>query len=255
MFFVLSKILSFLFTPLTWILTLLLLSFSIKKTGLKKRLLLISIITFLFFSNRFIAEEFMRLWEPAHVSQNELKTHYDAALVMGGGMITYDAKNQSSTFRHNTDRILQTVKLYHQGRVDKIIISGGSGNLKYRNMLEAPLLKSYFTEIGIAENDIWIDSLSDNTYQNAVNTSKILNDSLPNGSFLLVTSASHMKRTNACFLKQGIECDLYPVDFNTGTRNWHIMNLIKPDTEAFKLWEELLHEISGYLIYSISGYL
>lgn len=255
MFFILSKILSFLFSPLSWILALLLFALFKKKAKTKRKFLLAAIIVFLFFSNRFIAGEFMRIWEPAHVSVNELKDHYDAAVVMGGGMVTYDAKYDEITFRNNTDRIMQTISLYNQGKVKKILISGGSGSLHYRNMLEGPLLKTFFVENGIPENDIWVDSLSDNTHQNAVNCAKILNDSLPEGDFLLITSASHMRRTSACFRHEGIDFDQYPVDFNTGKRNWYILNLIIPDLEALKMWKELIHEVSGYIIYAITGYL
>jgi uncharacterized SAM-binding protein YcdF (DUF218 family) len=255
MFFVFSKILSFLFSPLTWVIILLFFALFNKKQGRKRKLLLWAIIIFLFFSNRFIADEFMRMWEPAHKSELELKNHYDAAIVLGGGMVTYDAKYKTTTFRNNTDRILQAVHLYHQKRVDKIIICGGSGSLKYRNMLEGPLLKNYLIEIGIPAEDIWVDSLSDNTHENAINATQIVNDSFASGDFLLISSASHMRRTIACFRHEGLEFDTYPVDFNTGSRNWYFLNLIIPDLEAIRLWEELLHEVSGYIIYAMAGYL
>lgn len=255
MFFAFSKILSFLFSPLSWILALLLFALFKKKAKIKQKFLLIAIIAFFFFSNRFIAGEFMRMWEPAHVNISDLKDHYDVAVVMGGGMVTYDVKHNEITFRNNTDRIMQTIYLYNQGKVDKILISGGSGSLNYRNMLEGPLLKSYLIKNGIPENDIWVDSISDNTHQNAVNCAKILNDSLPGGEYLLITSASHMRRTSACFKKEGIDCDTYPVDFNTGERNWFILNILIPNTDAIKMWEEFFHELSGYIIYAIAGYL
>ena len=255
MFFFFSKILSFIFSPLSWILALLLFALFKKKGSTKRKFLLAAIIVFLFFSNRFIADEFMRMWEPSHVSVEELKDHYDVAVVMGGGMVTYDAKYQNITFRNNTDRIMQAILLYNQGKVDKILISGGSGSLQYRNMREGPLLKSFFVENGIPEGDIWVDSLSDNTHENAVYCAKILNDSIPDGEFLLITSASHMRRTYACFKEEGIECDTYPVDFNTGKRNWYVLNLFIPDMEALRMWKELIHEISGYVIYAITGYL
>lgn len=255
MFFFFSKLLSFLFSPLIWVLTLLIFALFKKKTRTKRKFLVAAIIVFLFFTNRFIADEFMRMWEPAHVTSTELKEHYDVAVVLGGGMITYDAKYEEITFRQNTDRIMQTIHLYNQRKVEKILISGGSGSLQYRNMLEGPLLKSFFVENGILSNDIWVDSISDNTHQNAVNCAKILNDSFPEGDFLLVTSASHMPRTSACFKEEGINCDNYPVDFNTGKRNWYFLNFIIPDLEALRLWKELIHEVSGYIIYGIAGYL
>ncbi len=255
MFFFFSKILSFLFSPLSWILALLLFALFKKKAKTKRKFLLTAIIVFLFFSNQFIAAEFMRMWEPAHIEASALNTQYDVAIVVGGGMVTYDAMHKDITFRNNTDRIMKTIHLYNQGKVDKILISGGSGSLNYRNMLEAPLLKSYFIENGIPSQDIWVDSVSYNTHENAVQCAKILNDSLPGGDYLLITSASHMRRTSACFREEGIVCDYYPVDFNTGKRNWFIINLLIPNLEALKMWKELIHEVSGYIVYAIAGYL
>ena len=55
----------------------------------------------------------------------------------------------------------------------------------------------------IAKADILIENDSRNTYENAVNSAKMLNTSYPNGRLLLVTSAFHMRRSLACFRKTG----------------------------------------------------
>ncbi|PKP02386.1 MAG: hypothetical protein CVU11_12065 [Bacteroidetes bacterium HGW-Bacteroidetes-6] len=254
MFFVISKILSFLFSPFTWILALLALAVFLKNPKKKKRFLIAALASALFFSNTFIAKEFMRLWEPSPVPVTSLQKHYSAAIVLGGGMVTADSRYNSTSFRHNTDRIMQAIWLYNNGVVDKIVISGGSGSLQFRNMLEGSILYHYLCDIGIPADDMLIDSLSDNTHQNAVNTAILLNDSLPGENYLLITSASHMRRSLGCFHHEGIEADPFPVDFTAGERSWDVMNLIVPKAEAFVIWEELLHEIVGSVIYRIVGY-
>lgn len=255
MFFIISKVLAFLLTPLTWVLGIFLLALLTKREKRRKRLLLIGILCIWFFGNGFIADEFMRLHEPSPKLMGELKGPYDAGIVLGGGMISNDTRNGIATFRHNTDRILQAVDLYKKGIIRKIMISGGAGQLTYRNMLEAPLLRDYLITIGIPKQDILLDSLSDNTHENAVNTAKILNDSLPGGSFLLITSASHMARAAGCFRKAGLKIDTYPVDFNSGPRRWTFYHMVVPQTDAFVLWNEMIHEWTGYLIYAITGYI
>lgn len=255
MFFVISKILSFLISPLTWVIALALLSLLLRNPKTKRRLLRIAIVAALFFSNTFIAKEFMRLWEPAPVALTELKRNYDAVIVLGGGMATTDERQHTTTFRHNTDRLLQSVWLYQNGYADRIVLSGGAGTLQYRNMREASILYNYLIEIGIPAEVVLVDSLSDNTHENAVNTAKLLSDSIPGGSFLLITSASHMRRSLACFENEGVVADPYPVDFTAGSRQWNIMNMLVPQTEGFAIWEELLHEMIGFLVYRIAGYL
>lgn len=254
MFFIISKILSFLFSPFTWILALLVLGIFFKNPKRKKRFLIAALVSTLFFSNTFIAKEFMRLWEPSPVPIESLPKHYDAAIVLGGGMVTTDSRFNSTTFRHNTDRIMQAIWLYENGYADKIVISGGSGSLQYRNMLEGSILYHYLCDIGIPASDMLIDSLSDNTHQNAVNTAKLLNDSLPNGNYLLITSASHMRRSLGCFRNEEIDADPFPVDFTAGQRSWDVMNIIVPKAEAFIIWEELLHEMIGSVTYWLAGY-
>ena len=255
MFFILSKILAFLFSPITWILALTALSLFLRKPKLKKRFLIASLATGLFFTNPFIAKEFMRMWEPEPASVYSIRKKYDAVIVLGGGIVTTDAQNKTLTFRNNPDRIMQALWLYKNDKADKILISGGSGSMQYPDMLESVLLRDYLIKIGIPAEDILIDSLSNNTRENAVNSAAILNKHFPGGSFLLITSASHMRRSLGCFNKAGLMVDPFPVDLTAGDRSWYWMNLLMPQTEALEIWDELLHEIIGCLTYRIIGYI
>ncbi|MCD4679537.1 MAG: hypothetical protein K8S00_04040, partial [Bacteroidales bacterium] len=63
MFFYLSKILSFLLQPLTWIIILMLLALVNRNKKKLKRLLFIAFITLYLFSNPFIVDEVIRVWE------------------------------------------------------------------------------------------------------------------------------------------------------------------------------------------------
>jgi uncharacterized SAM-binding protein YcdF (DUF218 family) len=175
--------------------------------------------------------------------------------VLGGGMVTSDEESDRLIFQQNTDRILQAVRLYRTGHVKKILISSGSGSIVYKDMLEAALLKRYLLETGFPAADLWVDTVSRNTYENAVHSARMLNDSLPNGKFLLITSALHMHRAKACFARQGIVADEYPVSKKTGKRRWDLGYLLVPDVENFMSWEKMLHEWVGYLTYRIKGYL
>lgn len=255
MFFFLSKIFDFLFSPLTWIFAIFLWALLTKKQNLRRKLLIIGLVVFYFFSNRYISYQAMRLWEPAAGNISEIQGEYDAAIVLGGGMVTLDAQKNQLTFRHNTDRILQALRIYKSGKTRKIIISGGSGSLIYRNMKEAALLRQAVIELGFPAKDIWAEDQSDNTYQNAVYTAKLLNDSLPGGRFLLITSASHMPRSKACFEKAGVKFDTYAVEPVTGTMPVSWSFYLLPDIDALYQWNKLTHEIWGYITYRIFGYL
>jgi len=255
MFFFISKILSFLYSPAFWIFFLLVFSLIFFNNKKKLKLNIICSLVFYFiFSNSFIVDEVMRLWEMPLTT--EVQTEYDAGILLGGGMVTLDAKTQRLIFLHNTDRFLQTLKLYKEKRIKKIIIAGGAGCLLFPNIAEAPLLKKYLLDINIPEKDIYIDSLSNNTYQNALYTKEIIEKSFSKkGKYLLITSAVHMRRSLACFKKLEIDVTPYTTTKHSGERRYQIDHLLMPNHQSFGYWEEFNHEFFGYIAYGVMGYL
>lgn len=138
--------------------------------------------------------------------------------------------------------------------IKKILIAGGPGSLIYREVKEASLLKKYLVEIGFNETDIITDSLSDNTHENAVNSARIAKELHPNGNYLLITSAFHMRRAKACFKKEGLILDIYSTNPYGKPRKWDFESLFIPSFGALAIWDRLFHEIIGYFAYALSGY-
>lgn len=254
MFFSLSKILDFLLSPLIWCLVVLLAGILLRQKSYARKLIIASLIMFYFFSNSFIVDEFVRLSERPMVREDTLGT-YDAGIVLGGGMVTYDRNFERLVFQQNTDRVLQAQLLYRKGHIKKILLSSGSGSLVFRDRLEAPMLKDYLIQSGIPAQDILMDSTSDNTYQNAVNSARILNDSLPGGKYLLITSALHMSRAQACFEKCGLHPQAFPVSKLTDKRRYDIGYLLVPEPYNLQTWEKLIHEWAGIIMYKLNGFI
>ncbi len=253
-FFILSKILSFLINPLFWIGLLLIFALILKNKVKARKFLIASIICFFVFSNNFIVDIFIRAWEVEIVPNNKLKDNYDVGIVLGGGIVTYDKRFDRLIFRNNTDRLLQAINLYHKKRINKIMISGGSGTIQYRNVIESDLIKRYLIENNIPDSVILIDNKSDNTYQNAIFTKNIIREKKLN-TCLLITSSMHIRRAKGCFEKQGLLFDLYPTDKLVGKWRFDIEYLLVPNIDALKRWNILLHEVFGYFTYKIMGYL
>jgi len=255
MFFIISKILSIFLSPILWIFALVLISLFSKKRRKSRKYLLAAIILFVIFSNSFIVDEVLRVWEVPVIKTEELDDCYDVGIVLGGGMVTYDLKNDRLTYRNNIDRVLQAIELYKIGKIQKILISGGAGNIVFRNMLESVFIKRFLVNIGISENDIIIDSISDNTHENAVYSSIILDENYPEGKFLLITSAHHMRRAKACFLHEGIITTTYSTNKYAGDRRFQFEHLFIPQLINFVLWQRLTHETLGYITYAVMGYI
>ncbi len=253
MFFLISKLLAFLITPIVWIIALLLVSLFAKKTIIKKRCLIISIALLLLFSNSFILDEFMRAWEINAVQDSELTQSYDYGILLTG-MTTQDTQYKRLNFMRSSDRLLQTIRLYKQKRIKKIFISGGSGSIINKKCCESNNLKNYLIKIGIPENDIITEKKSRNTRENAEFTAKILLNKEQSINCLLITSAFHMRRSKGCFDKAGLNVDVYPVDRYAGPRKYIFDHLFVPNPVTFNSWNLLIHEVTGYIIYAIMGY-
>ncbi|MEQ8909934.1 MAG: YdcF family protein [Vicingaceae bacterium] len=252
MFFILSKILSFLISPLVWGLGLLLWSFLSKNSRRKRRLLWGAFIILYLFSNQAIFHEISNAWEAEPKKIQQLKEHYDIAVVLGG-ILSIDHQYKQIEFNKNADRILNVLPLYFDGRVDKILISGGSGRI-FKDGIEANVLQSYLLDIGVANEDIITERKSQNTFENAKYSVEIIKELGLDGSVLLSTSTTHMKRSVMCFKKQGLEVDSFPVDQVSYKRELNPYTLLVPQADVLGSWYWLIHEWVGILIYKIMGY-
>ncbi|AEA42034.1 YdcF family protein [Fluviicola taffensis] len=253
MFFILSKILLFTLSPYTWLLIAIYFALFSKKTVRAKRAKYAAIFIALFFSNTFIYKEFCRQWEIFGTPISQVK-HYDVAIVLTG-MAEYNNDLQVLSARRGIDRIWQTISLYKAGKIDRILISGDHGYLIDKGLHEATQLKEILVKWGIPEHVIITETKSKNTYENAVESQKIVNRLFPNSNaILLVTSGRHMRRARACFNKLGLKCDTYSTDLFTGpNRSFTFDELIIPDVSTMSDWHSLLKEMIGYIAYDMTG--
>lgn len=252
MFFILSKILSFIITPLIWILTLVFFSFFSKDENRRKKCLRWALGLTLFFTNGFIFDECARLWEIPSANYQTMKT-YDYGIVLGGMSVNDEDLHRVQFFR-GVDRLIQTIDLYKRGIIKKIIFTGGSGRISHPEMKEAALVKPYILKMGVPEEDLIIENESNNTRENALFTKKIIEDKKLQGDFLLITSAFHMRRSLACFKKVGISADSYSTDRYAGPRKFEFDFLIIPTISAMNDWNVLLKEFVGFITYKIMRY-
>lgn len=251
MFYVLSKILGLFVNPLFWVVGLLLAGILVTKQRLKKRLLIIAISLLIFFSNAFILNEFLLKWENVETPQHELKSNYTYGVVLSG-MTYYDTEHKRANFLRSSDRIWQAVKLYKEGTIEKILITGGAANYFYKDTVESAVLRDFLVSIGLPESDIITEEKARNTYENALFTKPLIKSG---ESVLLITSAMHMRRSYGCFTKVGVQCDKFCADFYSGTRHWNIDALIIPQANALFKWNAFIHELVGIVMYKFMGYL
>ncbi len=253
MFFILSKLLAFLITPIIWIIGLLLYSLFSKNQKRKRKTLIIAVVLLFFFSNSFLFDEVMRCWEIPATKDSDLSQTYDAGIVLGG-IIAFDQAKDRLQFNRRNDRLIQAILLYKKGIIRKIFFTGGSGSIEHPEIKEGPLVKKYLLDIGIPERDIIIESESNNTHENAVFSKPLIEKNFANGKFLLITSSFHMRRSTGCFRKSGIDVTPYSTDRYSGPRKFVFDHLFIPRSETLFNWDSLVHEMVGFLTYRMFGY-
>lgn len=255
MFFILSKVLNFLIMPFTVVCFLFLSSVLTKSQRWKKRLFWVAFGALLFFSNEFIANEIMNLWEVKTTAYKDMRPH-DLGIVLTGSTIPMLKPNDRVYFQRGADRVTHTVQLYKLGLLKRIMISGGSGRLMGEDEPEADKFKKAMVMMGIPPEDIFIENETRNTYESAERVRPML-DSLhfrPEDC-LLITSAFHMRRTLACYRKVGLNIEPFTTDFYGHPRFFYPDGLLIPKLEAMLLWHKLIKEWVGMLAYKIVGYI
>jgi len=196
----------------------------------------------------------MHPYETPAVQENELKGKYDAGIVLGG-MIAYDPTLIRPQFDRAIDRLMQAITLYKDGKIRKIFISGCSGSILEKNVLEAVLLKDYLIKLGIPDSSIIVEKYSKNTRENALFSKPILDSLNKNGRYLLITSGFHMPRAMGCFKKAGINVTAYSTDRYSGPRKFVFDDMFIPNIGTLGGWNILLHEWIGFITYKILGYI
>src|SRR4051812_36017073 len=110
MFFILSKVLGFVISPLTWVFTLLIVSLCLENPRRSRRLRIIAVVILYLCSNGFLVDECFRAWEPVTADIDTMNTGYNAAIVLGG-IGDVDLRQQKINFGPGVDRLLQPLPL------------------------------------------------------------------------------------------------------------------------------------------------
>lgn len=244
MFFLLSKILYFLICPISWLAGLLIAALITKKAGLRKRLLIISVVVLWIFSNPFFLDEFAKQWD---ISSGPIKPDatYSCAIVLGGFSSGDDAGN--GYFNGAADRFIQGLKLKTTGKVSHLLISGGNGNLVPGKFREAAWVKTQLKEFNVPDSAILIESNSRNTIENAAYSRDLLQRSHLQPPYLLVTSAFHMRRSLGIFKHAKIDVIPYTCDYDAGRADFSFTRLF-PDAATLSEWNVYIKEVIGITV-------
>lgn len=255
MFFVLSKTLSYLAMPLVIICILLLASLLIKSTRSKKNLLLIAIFSLLFFSNDFICNEVVLWWEVPPTPFHQITKKYEYGILLTGITKSETELKDRVFLSRGADRITHTWQLFQSGIIKKILISGGNGNLKKVKKQEADNVADVLRLMGAPDSVLIIENVSRNTHESAMEIANRFKGQIKPSECLLITSAFHIRRSEACFVHEGWLVDTFSTDLSSHPRKFTFDVLFIPKTEALINWQLLIKEWIGMIAYKLAGYI
>jgi uncharacterized SAM-binding protein YcdF (DUF218 family) len=174
------------------------------------------------------------------------------AIVVLAGSI-WPATPDESRFEPGTDtlyRCLRAAELYREAPCP-ILVSGGKVQPTDAGPPLAEVMRDFLITQGVRPEDLIVESSSRTTYENAVDSARLLNERDIH-RVVLVTDAVHLRRAVACFRKQGLDVVPCGCHYRALGRNGGLTDYL-PDPSAAAGVEEAAHEWLGLTLYWLTG--
>ena len=252
MFFIVSKIVAFLLDPIFYILLFSLFCIFKKRRGFRFYVFSIGLFCCFFLISTKAVSNVALIQLENFKPSSQRKKHYDAVIVLSGMTKLPNSTMNRVEFNAAADRILAGVELTRDDAADYLIVSGGNGALSGGEKSEAILLEKFAARWGIDPDRILAEATSRNTFENAQESAKII-QKRGFKKLLLITSAFHMYRAHACFVRAGIDTDTLSVDYRGERTPFQDFRRYLPSSEGLYQFSRMVHELIGIAVYWITG--
>ena len=189
--------------------------------------------------------------EKEYHSNIKIPERVDGILILGGATdpLLFKEYDQIS-LNSSAERLVESVMIIKKFEKAKVIFSGGSGVVNRPDLGHSQVAKSFYKKIGIEINKIIFEDDSRNTYENIIYSKKIADPEISE-NWLLITSASHMKRALLIADKNNWKLIPYAVDFKNIKKFKLIPNLkLLKNLNSF---QQGSHEWLGLISYYLMG--
>lgn len=201
--------------PTTYIVIFLLLGVVLKSKRWKRLCLTLSALLFLLFSNGALYQWIAEQWYKEYDRPLPERKQYTYGIVLGGYSY-WDWKRSRPEFSEIADRLLEGIRLYKHGRIRKLVLASRRfDHRKQRRKRFARKCRGHETisgRFGHAVGRCHLGNRANNTWENATFTLELIGNSMKTESTLLITSATHMRRSLWTFHAAGLNPDTYITD-------------------------------------------
>ncbi len=181
----------------------------------------------------------------------------DAVLVLGGFLAPGTHEPVGMALSDSADRLMAGIELVRRGKARHLVMGGGSSFVEGKVRTEADDVEPWIQRWNLLERPILRLPVCTNTRDEAVALAKMMKE---RGweKVLLVTSAWHMRRSEAVFRSAGVSvipiaCDFraYPIGESRFLNSWPIL----PQPGKLVGFHVYCHEIIGWWYYRARGWI
>jgi uncharacterized SAM-binding protein YcdF (DUF218 family) len=176
----------------------------------------------------------------------------EAIVVFSGGVYAPDGpRHQPELDEDSLQRCLHAARLYAQGPSCPVLVSGGKVDPDTPGSSCAALMGEFLNQLGVKSSDLVLEEGSRSTYENAVESARMLKERGIR-RVVLVVDAVDMPRAARCLRKQGIEVLPSPCHYRATSFKPSLFSII-PSPGAARGFQRVWHEWLGLVWYWCQG--
>lgn len=264
MFYLLSKLLDVLLSPLVWGLVLLAAAVPWRvraharsaRRGRRRRrrlgaagLAVLLVASFPPFANAL-------LWRLEHSATSSFRNDvtYDVVILLGGVVEETPTKTSGMpSYNESVERLIETHRLLRDGHARFAIVSGAAFDPELAAFGESAVLARQLEDWGIAKERVIAEDKALNTRENALYAKAIVR-ARGFERVLVVTSAFHMPRAAECFVAVDLPVDTLSVDYRAEPSGFNGLAKLLPRAYALAITSAVIREMFGRVVYRVQGY-
>lgn len=182
-------------------------------------------------------------------SPPQLPARIDGVIVLGGWQDLIPAAARGGMLSTNDagERLIVGAALARRYPEARLLFTGGSGDPRFPDLKETIVGYAALREFGLPSDRVIFEDRSRNTAENAKFSYQLVKPK-PEEVWVLVTSASHMRRSKRCFDALGWKVIPYPCDFRSAPGYWFRDRKIADPMNRFGI---AMYEWAGLTVYRL----